>query len=636
MAIKDRVIEIAYKLKDQFTAGTKKIAGSLRKVETASDKSTDKMVRNNKRASSSFGGISRAVGPVKLAILGLGAAIAGIIASIGKWTKAAATQERAETKLATSLKSLAGATDDQVKALYDQAAALQQVTGYGDEATISAQAMLATFKLNASQIQQLTPLLLDTAEAQRKMGNESVDLESIAIALGKAFTSGIGSLSRYGIALTDAQKEAFKLADQQGKVNLLVQALTENYGGLAEAVGKQYDGSIRGADAAQGDFLETLGRVFTQNKAWIKLVQEVKAVWESLAEGIAGSGKEIGHAVTRIAQGLTTLIGGIRITFNTAQIVIKSAAVAVAESVQFILRALSKVSFGALSKRLKKDADDIKRYARELREGITDDFGDIEEASNSIIGAWSDMDDAAEDVKKSTDELTKSTKDLGKKTNDTKKSIKQEKDEIIKHNTALEAAKKKVDEYKKAKEKANDVRLEFEDFVEGLGGGGGQDDPPDYIDASYERLKAQNALDTGNYDEAIEKARSAADMVKQIGESGEYSNYEVTNLGKTIRNVAVEAANRKAETSLIDGEKEKTEIEQVKELLSNVPANIDQASLSQSFREALQTLQAEASQNPVVVKVQTVQETTHNGVRGYSDGTDYIETESRKRGIRPQ
>lgn len=394
MAIKDRVIELIYDLKDRFTKKVGQITSSMRRVSDASAQSANKIERSNTRAAGSFSKIG--VG-AKGAALAVAAAIGAVISQISQWTRAAAVQERAETKLATTLTNLTGATQEQINALKAQAAALQQVTGYGDEQTISAQAMLGTFRLNAEQIQQLTPRLLDMAEASRKAGNENVDLETISIALGKAFTSGIGSLSRYGVAMTDAQKEAFKLADQQEKVRILTEVLDGNFKGLAAAVGDTYEGALRKSDAAQGDFYETLGNLFTKNKAFIKLQELFKKTWDDLSAGIGGASKEIGAAISVLAAIFTHSFNGIKITWNAFQIAFKTGALAITKSLALITKGLSFVTFGDLSAELKQTASDLDKYGDELSAGISEDFSDIGDAVKSTAAAFGAIGDAQVD-----------------------------------------------------------------------------------------------------------------------------------------------------------------------------------------------------------------------------------------------
>ncbi len=386
MALKDRIVQIAYELKDRFTSRIGKITGGFREVESASNKSSAQIERNNTLAGRSFGSLLAGIGKAKLGLLALGAVLVSGVSAIGRWTAATNVQERAETKLATTLTNLTGASKEQIQALKDQAGALQQLTGYGDEQTISAQAMLGTFQLTAEQIQALTPRLLDMAEASRKAGQEQVDLESISIALGKAFTSGIGSLSRYGVAMSDTQKKAFKLADQNEKVRILTEVLDGNFKGLAEAVGETYEGEVRKGDAAQGDFLETLGKLFTENKAFIGLQKLITDAWVKIGEGISGSAADIGVVVTALANIVTGAANSIRIAFNIIQIAIKTAVAAVLPVLELLSRTLGALTFGDLSQSFKSTADDIRSYSRDLRDGISRDFTDIDEALTNFSG----------------------------------------------------------------------------------------------------------------------------------------------------------------------------------------------------------------------------------------------------------
>lgn len=627
MALKDRIIEIAYKLKDQFTAGTKKITGSMSKVETASDKAALKIEANNKRAAGSFGLISKGITPVRVAFVALGAAIAGIISSINTWTTAAAKQERAETKLATSLRNLTGASDEQISALYDQASALQRVTGYGDEATISAQAMLATFKLTAGQIQQLTPALLDMAESARKAGKEEVDLESISIALGKAFTSGIGSLSRYGIAMSDTQKEAFKLADQQEKVNILTEILADNFGGLAAAVGKEYDGAMRKADAAQGDYLETLGKVFTENEAWKKLIGEVQKIWESLAKGISGSGKEIGSAITKIAQGITVFFAGIKTAFNVAQIVIKSASVAVAESVAFILSAMSKVTFFSLSKRLERESKEIKQYAREMREGISDDFQDIEDAATSVSEAFTEIEKPAE-------EAAKKIKVLGGEADEAADNFEQLDRSAKLLNDSLDDAASKYERDAKAlqdaKKSARDLREEFSALTDEMRNGIKEAGDLSVLDVQNEITKANQALGQGDEERALEGARKAGELLRKMKEEGKESDIVLTGMAMRLEQLAAGITDASTKDELFQADRSKAALD---ELIAK-KQDLAQGPIDLTIRVDDTQLRNLNIPKEVVIPVRYE---VVGGVPTYQQGSDdVIARESRKRGTRPQ
>ncbi len=141
-------------------------------------------------------------------------------------------QQDEEIRLAAALKNVKTARQGDYEALIKQSKALQQMTTFGDEQILSAQSMLATFQMNGETITKLTPRILDMASAVDKLGSGEVDLQQIAIAVGKAFSSGIGALSRYGVMMSDTQKETFRLADETEKLNIITQVLDENYAGI--------------------------------------------------------------------------------------------------------------------------------------------------------------------------------------------------------------------------------------------------------------------------------------------------------------------------------------------------------------------------------------------------------------------
>ncbi|KKL13897.1 hypothetical protein LCGC14_2521180, partial [marine sediment metagenome] len=79
------------------------------------------------------------------------------------------------------------------------ASGLQKVTTFGDEATLSAMAMVQQLAdLNQEGLEKVTPAMLDFAAAM------DVDLQTAATLIGKTLGSTTNALSRYGIEI-DAQ-----------------------------------------------------------------------------------------------------------------------------------------------------------------------------------------------------------------------------------------------------------------------------------------------------------------------------------------------------------------------------------------------------------------------------------------------
>ena len=132
--------------------------------------------------------------------------------------------------------------------MHDLAAELQAVTTFGDEATISAMAMLQQLgDLNEQGLKQITPLLQDFAAAMR------VDLNTAATLIGKTLGSTTNALSRYGIELDAMAPKSEKLAQ-------LTEALEEKFGGAAIAMGQTTLGAIKSLNNAMGDLKEEGGR----------------------------------------------------------------------------------------------------------------------------------------------------------------------------------------------------------------------------------------------------------------------------------------------------------------------------------------------------------------------------------------
>ena len=126
----------------------KKLNRELEKYSSSSPLAT----RNSRLLSHSFA-------TLRSKLLLASFAIAMVNKTIGATVRAFAEQELAEKKLETAL----GKTS---KGLLAQASALQRVTSFGDEAIISAQALIAAFVDDEEQIKAATEATLDLAAAK--------------------------------------------------------------------------------------------------------------------------------------------------------------------------------------------------------------------------------------------------------------------------------------------------------------------------------------------------------------------------------------------------------------------------------------------------------------------------------------
>ena len=163
-------------------------------------------------------------------------------------------QLQAEKALISNLNNVSSASKNGASSLIEYAAALQRVTTFGDEQIIQAAAQLATFQLNEKAISTILPRLLDMSASQGT-------LEGNAIALGKAFTGQIGTLSRYGVIIDKAQLAIARAEGSFEEFNFIIKELDKNYKGLAKALAETEIGKLDQLENEISDLNEQLGKL---------------------------------------------------------------------------------------------------------------------------------------------------------------------------------------------------------------------------------------------------------------------------------------------------------------------------------------------------------------------------------------
>ena len=226
-------------------------------------------------------------------------------------------QEQAEARLIQQMKNHHEATAQNIKALKDLAAARQKVTTFSDEETISAMAMLASFRLNHKEIAMLTPALQDLATMTAKTTGSQADMESSAKLLGLALEGQAGRLRQAGISLSDEEAALLKAADRHGKVVILMKILAENAGGLAVAVGKTATGGIKQLTNAMSDLVEMLGNTLTPTIR--SLIPKIRDIITSVQEWVKSHPELIGQILktTAVIGALTVVVGPLLLVFST-------------------------------------------------------------------------------------------------------------------------------------------------------------------------------------------------------------------------------------------------------------------------------------------------------------------------------
>ena len=201
------------------------------------EKGAKKAEKNVKGLTKSLGGLKSQAMMAAGAFLGGGALIAGIKGAVDAFGEL----ELSEKKLEASL----GRTS---QALLDQAAALQQVSNFGDETIISAQALIAAFIDDEEQIKKATQATLDLAAAK------GMDLNAAADLVSKTLGSSTNAMSRYGIVVEGAVGSTERLDSLTGNV-------ADKFGGQALAQSETLTGSIKGMQDAAGDTAAAIGEL---------------------------------------------------------------------------------------------------------------------------------------------------------------------------------------------------------------------------------------------------------------------------------------------------------------------------------------------------------------------------------------
>ena len=187
------------------------------------------------------------------AVVGVAAlAVKGLVAIGKKLVEAYKVQEQAEAKFIGALRATGTEALVSTKNFFALASSLQQVTLYGDEATIEATALLQSLaKLSDEGLEKLVPLMQDFATGTKMNLNAAMSLA------GKTIGSTTNALTRYGIEVDMTGTKEEKLAE-------LTERLTIKFGGMAKAVADTATGVLEQLANALGDLREEGGRVIAE------------------------------------------------------------------------------------------------------------------------------------------------------------------------------------------------------------------------------------------------------------------------------------------------------------------------------------------------------------------------------------
>jgi hypothetical protein len=171
-------------------------------------------------------------------------AFAGLTAAAGVAIKAAVDAQAEQNRLRQILLTTGGATEQQVKALIDQANALEKVGVASAGNIITAQSQLATFDLQFETIQRLTPAITDYVIAEKGATASAEDFKSMTNALAQALQGNFAALTKSGFVLDETTKELIKNGTEAERSAALVDVLNSTYQGFNASVRETAEGRM--------------------------------------------------------------------------------------------------------------------------------------------------------------------------------------------------------------------------------------------------------------------------------------------------------------------------------------------------------------------------------------------------------
>lgn len=185
-------------------------------------------------------------------LAGVASAAAGMAVKLGvDGVQAFIADEAAANKLAGTLKSLTGATEDQVSAVEDYITKQSLALGIGDDELRPALARLVRSTKDIDTAQRLLNLSLDLSAATGKSVTQTTE------ALGKAYDGSNTALGRLGVGIDRTELSTMSFEDIMSQLN-------GQFGDFAENKAKTTEGAIDRLNVKWDETQEKIGEVLTE------------------------------------------------------------------------------------------------------------------------------------------------------------------------------------------------------------------------------------------------------------------------------------------------------------------------------------------------------------------------------------
>jgi len=227
------------------------MAGQSRTLKLSILADVDQLKKSLNQANDDVEGSSSKLGDFSKKA-GLAFAVAGAAAAAyaGKLlidgVKSAIADEAAQTKLATTLKNVTGATDDQIDATEKYILKTSLANGITDDQLRPSLERLLRATKDSTEAQKLQTLALDISAGTGK------SLEAVSNALGKAYEGNTGALGKLGVGLDTTQIKSMSLDE-------ITKSLAGTFGGQASEKAETFAGKMDRLKVTFDEGKETVG-----------------------------------------------------------------------------------------------------------------------------------------------------------------------------------------------------------------------------------------------------------------------------------------------------------------------------------------------------------------------------------------
>lgn len=212
------------------------------------------------------------------------------LAVFRRFNEEAYIDDATQTRLASQLRNVVKTREEGIKAQQEinrLADIGEMTTTVAGSATVAGASQLATLGIDAQNIQKLIPTMRDLAVGIYGVNVNEEQLIQTAQLMGRAFNGQAGALTRYGITMTDAQKQILETGTQAQKTAAMIELLGGSFGGLAENMAKSASGVRQQFINLWGKMFETVGKTsagaFTElYKSIIREMPRITAVVQQL------------------------------------------------------------------------------------------------------------------------------------------------------------------------------------------------------------------------------------------------------------------------------------------------------------------------------------------------------------------